>query len=54
MHDPAAPAWTDANAHDPGVTLLEALAFAVSALGVAASGRRIWRKLRTPPRRDDD
>ena len=27
--------WTDANAHDPGVTLLEVLAYTVTAYGVA-------------------
>ena len=33
MAHSAAPAWTDHNVHDPGITLLEALAYT---LGVAA------------------
>lgn len=28
-------AWTDWNAHDPGITVLEALAYGLAAFGVA-------------------
>ena len=38
------PDWTDANEHDPGVTILVVLAFAHTALGAAVSGAR-----RAPP-----
>ena len=45
MAHSAAPAWTDHNVHDPGITLLEALAYtmgvaALIARSVAAVGNR--------------
>ena len=41
------PAWTDHNVHDPGVTLLQVLAYTLGALAlVAASGAVIGRRRR--------
>jgi hypothetical protein len=39
------PDWTDYNAHDPGITLLEVLAFTAEALLVVAAVRW-WRSRR--------
>lgn len=34
--------WTDANAHDPGITVLEVLSYSLAALGIATLlGRRV-------------
>jgi hypothetical protein len=38
--------WTDHNVHDPGVTLLEALVYGLSALGVVVTGRVVLRRWR--------
>jgi hypothetical protein len=40
------PDWTDANEHDPGVTILVVLAFALTALGAAYVARRARRRRR--------
>ena len=38
-------AWTDWNTHDPGITVLEALAYGLAAFGVADFlGRRVHRR----------
>lgn len=37
------PDWTDANVHDPGITVLEALVWSLA--GLAAAGV-LWRLLR--------
>jgi hypothetical protein len=37
--------WTEANVHDPGITLLELLAFAAAAL-IATRALRRWRRRR--------
>jgi len=36
--------WTDYNAHDPGVTVLELLAYGIAALGVYGYLRRRRRR----------
>jgi hypothetical protein len=33
MTPPETPSWTDANSHDPGIAILELLAYAADALG---------------------
>ena len=36
--------WTDSNAHDPGMTVLEVLSYSLAALGIATLlGRRVRR-----------
>ncbi|MBI1252196.1 MAG: hypothetical protein GC189_12080 [Alphaproteobacteria bacterium] len=42
-----APAWTDHNTHDPGVTLLELLAYGVALLAVMGHALNLF----WPPRR---
>ena len=34
--------WTDANVHDPGITMLQALAWSIAALVIAPLPRRYW------------
>ena len=48
-----APAWTDSNDFDPGVTLLEVLVFLGFALLFALALRR-WRTSRSAPDPPDD
>ena len=40
------PGWTDANVHDPGITLLQAFAWT---LGGFAAALLLWRLLRRDP-----
>ena len=40
-HSPPAPDWTDFNAHDPGITVLEVFAFTAEALLVVVIVRRL-------------
>jgi hypothetical protein len=44
------PPWTDHNTHDPGITILEALAYSVAALlGTAVVVRMVRRRRRRHP-----
>ena len=45
------PGWTDANSHDPGITIVEVLAYTlIAAAGATAFAR--WRTRRNAHRRD--
>jgi hypothetical protein len=46
--------WTDANVHDPGITVLEVLAYALTALAVAGGVVLVRRNRRRSADRDRD
>ena len=37
--------WTDDNTHDPGITMLQAFAYAIVGTGVLVVARRAWTTL---------
>jgi hypothetical protein len=53
MADPPVPDWTDHGAHDPGVTVLEVLAFAVGAAAFLTASVAVLRSRRRSRWADD-
>jgi hypothetical protein len=45
------PGWTDGNSHDPGITILQGLAYSLIAIAGATALAR-WRTRRNAHRRD--
>ena len=44
MSDPSQPRWTDHDVSDPGITLLEALAYGLGLLAVAGAATALVRR----------